>query len=50
MLDLDREFPQYGFAKHKGYGTPEHLAAVERHGPCPAHRMTFSPFVQGSLW
>lgn len=36
-----REFPQYGFAKHKGYGTPEHLAALEKYGPCPIHRRSF---------
>lgn len=36
-----REFPQYGFAKHKGYGTPEHRAALEKYGPCPIHRRSF---------
>jgi len=43
MLGLDAEFPQYGFAKHKGYGTAEHLAAIRRHGPSPHHRRTFRP-------
>ena len=43
MLDLDHAYPQYGFAAHKGYGTAEHLAAIERHGPCPVHRMSFAP-------
>jgi ribonuclease HII len=43
MLELDREYPQYGFARHKGYPTPDHLAALERHGPCKAHRMGFAP-------
>ena len=43
MVELDREYPQYGFAVHKGYGTPEHLAAIEKHGPCPIHRRTFAP-------
>ncbi len=38
---LDKLYPQYGFAKHKGYGTAEHRAAYEKFGPCPAHRMTF---------
>lgn len=40
---IDRQFPQYGFAKHKGYGTAEHLQAIARHGPCEVHRMGFSP-------
>ena len=43
---LDREYPLYGFAQHKGYATPEHLAALARHGPCPAHRRSFAPVVQ----
>jgi ribonuclease HII len=43
MLALDQEFPEYGFSRHKGYGTPEHLDALERLGPCPIHRFTFSP-------
>jgi ribonuclease HII len=43
MLDLDAEFPQYGFAQHKGYGTAAHLAAIHRHGPCVHHRKTFRP-------
>jgi ribonuclease HII len=46
MRDLDRVYPQYGFANHKGYSTPEHLAAIGQHGPCPIHRKTFSPFRQ----
>ena len=40
---LDARYPQYGFAAHKGYGTAEHLAALQRHGPCPEHRRSFSP-------
>ena len=40
---LDRDFPQYGFAGHKGYGTAEHLAALRKHGACPQHRKTFAP-------
>jgi len=48
LLDLDCVYPVYGFAQHKGYGTPEHLAALRRHGPCPAHRR-FMPVVQPSL-
>lgn len=38
---LDAQYPQYGFARHRGYPTPAHRAALERWGPCPAHRMTF---------
>lgn len=45
MMTLCEEFPQYGFADHKGYGTPEHLAAIERFGPCSEHRKSFAPFV-----
>ncbi|MBU9672087.1 ribonuclease HII [Planococcus sp. CP5-4] len=36
-------YPQYGFSKHSGYGTKDHLAALEAHGPCPIHRKTFEP-------
>ena len=43
MECLDRVWPQYGFARHKGYGTPEHLEALARLGPCPIHRFTFGP-------
>jgi len=49
LVALDLEYPMYGFARHKGYGTPEHLAALDLHGPCPAHRRTFSPVVQASF-
>lgn len=41
--DLDSQYPQYGFAGHKGYGTAEHLNALQAHGACPQHRKTFSP-------
>lgn len=41
MLALDVEYPGYGFARHKGYGTPEHIAALRALGPCPAHRRSF---------
>ena len=44
--DYDREFPQYGFAAHKGYGTAEHLAALRQHGACPQHRKTFAPVTE----
>lgn len=43
MVELDAQFPQYGFAQHKGYGTVAHLAAIRRHGPAPCHRKTFRP-------
>lgn len=39
--ELDALYPQYGFAKHKGYGTKAHYAALDQYGPCPAHRKTF---------
>ena len=41
MEELDRVFPCYGFAAHRGYATPEHLSALRRHGPSPEHRLTF---------
>ena len=41
MLDLAEQFPQYGFEKHKGYGTAVHYAALREHGPCEVHRPTF---------
>lgn len=43
MCDLDRQFPGYGFAGHKGYSTPQHVAALAKLGPCPAHRKSFAP-------
>lgn len=46
MLEMDAQYPEYGFASHKGYGTARHLAAIESLGPCPIHRMTFSPVRQ----
>lgn len=41
--EYDQQFPQYGFARHKGYGTAEHLTALAAHGVCPQHRKTFRP-------
>jgi ribonuclease HII len=41
MLDFDRQFPEYGFARHKGYATPQHIAALGRHGLCAIHRRSF---------
>jgi ribonuclease HII len=49
LVALDREYPMYGFARHKGYGTPEHLAALDLHGPCPHHRKSFAPVLQASF-
>ncbi len=46
MLELDTQFPEYGFADHKGYGTVAHLNAIRRHGPAPCHRKTFGPIVE----
>jgi len=43
MLPFDAQWPQYGFANHKGYPTEEHLNAIAQHGPCPIHRMSFAP-------
>jgi len=43
MLKYDREFPAYGFAVHKGYGTAKHLAAIAQHSACAIHRLTFAP-------
>jgi ribonuclease HII len=42
MTDADREYPVYGFARHKGYATEEHRRALLRHGPCPLHRRGFA--------
>ena len=47
---LEREYPGYGFAKHKGYPTPEHLAALKKLGPCPEHRRSFGPVAQMELF
>jgi len=43
MVELDRDFPGYGLARHKGYGTREHLDCLSRLGPCPLHRRSFRP-------
>lgn len=49
MRELDREFPQFGFAKHQGYGTKDHLEALRIHGPCRHHRRSFQPVAQLTL-
>ncbi|MBI4591291.1 MAG: ribonuclease HII [Candidatus Rokubacteria bacterium] len=51
MVEADILFPQYGFIRHKGYPTPEHLAALRQYGPCPIHRRTFhGVWMQGELF
>lgn len=51
MVAMDTQFPEYGFARHKGYATPEHRAALDKHGPCPIHRRSFSGvWRQGELF
>jgi ribonuclease HII len=51
MLEADKQFPEYGFARHKGYATAEHLEALDRHGPCALHRRTFAGvWRQGELF
>lgn len=51
MMEYHRQWPAYGFAEHKGYGTPQHLSALAAHGPCPIHRRSFAPLKaeQGQL-
>ena len=54
MIKMDERYPGYGFASHKGYGTKEHRLAIQKHGPCPLHRMDFKSvrpksMEQGSL-
>ena len=49
MTEMAGEFPEYGFERHMGYATPEHLEALRRHGPCRIHRRTFQPVAQLSL-
>jgi ribonuclease HII len=49
MLEFDRQFPEYGFAGHKGYGTARHLAAIAAHGSCPIHRKSFAPLKLNEL-
>jgi ribonuclease HII len=49
MLRLAALYPEYGIARHKGYPTPEHLAALRQHGPSPIHRRSFAPVAQAVL-
>jgi ribonuclease HII len=46
LVAWDAAYPGYGFAAHKGYGTPAHLTALDRHGPCSLHRQTFAPIAR----
>jgi ribonuclease HII len=50
MLDAHRKWPQYGFSANKGYGSPAHLRAIDRFGPCPIHRMSFHPLSSPGLF
>lgn len=50
MLAEHKHHPHYGFDRHKGYGTPEHLSALREHGPSPLHRRSFAPVAQLSLF
>jgi ribonuclease HII len=50
MAEWDVVYPQYGLARHKGYATPEHLAALRSHGPSPQHRFSFAPVRDASCW
>lgn len=43
MAEIDKKYPEYRFADHKGYGTKEHMELLKQHGPCPLHRFSFSP-------
>ncbi len=45
-VEYDAQYPDYGFARHKGYGTAFHLTALREYGPCPQHRRTFAPVAQ----
>ena len=50
MLRYEAEFPGYGFAEHKGYGTDSHRDAIRRLGPCPIHRRSFTLLPPRTLW
>ena len=50
MEEYDQLYPQYGLAQHKGYGTPEHLAALRQHGPTPLHRFSYAPVRESRCW
>ena len=50
MVEYDKTYPQYGFARHKGYPTALHLKALHTYGPCPIHRLTYAPVRQLEVW
>jgi ribonuclease HII len=50
MEEFDELYPQYGLAQHKGYGTPEHLEALRRHGPTSLHRFSYAPVREARCW
>src|ERR1700677_3139208 len=50
MMEYDQLYPQYGLAQNKGYGTPDHLEALQRHGPSPLHRFSYSPVREAGCW
>jgi ribonuclease HII len=50
VVEMDKDFPEYGFAAHKGYGTREHLESLRRKGPCPLHRRSFRPVREIMGW
>jgi ribonuclease HII len=50
MDEFDQLYPQYGLAQNKGYGTPDHLEALRRHGPTPLHRFSYAPVREASCW
>jgi len=49
MDEYDRQYPQYGFKQHKGYGTVKHMAALRLHGPCAIHRQSYRPVAKAEL-
>src|SRR5277367_400609 len=50
MEEYDQLYPQYGLAQNKGYGTPDHLEALQRHGPSPLHRFSYAPVREAGCW
>jgi ribonuclease HII len=50
MEEFDELYPQYGLAQNKGYGTPDHLEALRRHGPSPVHRFSYAPVREARCW
>ncbi|MEM9016265.1 MAG: ribonuclease HII [Verrucomicrobiota bacterium] len=49
MVEYAERYPEYGFERHKGYGTAQHRKALQKHGPCPIHRLSFAPVAQSEL-